>query len=92
MKRYVVKSTSVASETNQSCKGEIHVWWHGKGEAYCGKLIFHKDWTDGNGLYDWEAKNYGYTRRCDAKRSYLYKHPQNDSNWSTVVEIVEVEV
>ena len=37
-------------------------------------------------------KEYGYSRRCDAARSWNYRNPENSPYWSTTAEIVEVNV
>ena len=37
-------------------------------------------------------KEYGYSRRSDAVRSWNYKNPENSPYWSCAAEIVEVDV
>lgn len=39
-------------------------------------------------IIDW----YGYTRECDAKKSFSYKNCESDENWNKQVEIVEFEI
>lgn len=89
---WFVKEVSTATETNPSFAGEVHVQISGKG----GQAIFvetpdgfyNKDWT----MYASDIIEYGYKRFCDAKRSYNYKHPQNDEYWKTTVKIVSFDV
>ena len=89
MKKYIVKSVSTATEENQSFKGEVHVYYHGKGDELIGTEGVEMLKRD---LTNWSIKKYGYDRLCDARRCYSYKYPENTKYWRTSVEIVEVEI
>lgn len=89
---YFIKSISTATETNPSFAGEVHIRVSGKGEEdiFCETPDgwYNKDFT----MYAYGIMEYGYKRLCDAKRSYSYKHPQNDQHWTTTVKIVTFDV
>ena len=92
MKKYLIKSVSTATKENPNFAGSAVTYWHGKactlvaseGASYCG-------WKDLE-MNSYFVKESGYDRLCDAKRSWLYKNPENNKNWRTEVEIVAVEV
>lgn len=81
MKRYLVKQVSVATEENPNFAGETHVSFHGNHGIF-----------DINAYSEYLVKEYGYKRRCDAKRNWTYKNPENSRFWKSTVEIVEVEI
>ena len=94
MKRYLVMSVLTPTEENvldvPSNAGAVHIYIEGV-SGY--KLLKRcTDWNDFDILNDWQIKEHGYKRECDAKRSYEYKNPQNDEHWRTVVSIIECEV
>ena len=37
-------------------------------------------------------KGDGYTRECDAKRSWGYKNPETSKNWASTCEVVEFDI
>lgn len=92
MKKYLVKLTSVATENNVNFKGQVAVFYYDKDQ----KLIS----TEGSTELDVKAskymiKEYGYSRLCDAKRSWIYKNAvtlNRENFWKMSVEIVEVEI
>ena len=89
MKKYIIKSVCTATAENKNFAGEVHTYWHGKEDtllgADAGTSLQIK-------LYDHMIGWYGYSRKCDAERNWSYRNPQNDKNWTTEVEIVEVEI
>ena len=85
MKRYVVKETSVGTEENPNFAGEVQVWFHGVRD----NLLSAKEFSR---LSDWFIHNYGYKRKCDAKRNWAYKNPENTKFWQSVVEIIEFDI
>ena len=92
MKRYLVKETSTATEQNLNFAGKTCTSWVGKNQ----QLIRHEA-PVGYDLASFDrtcymAKDYGYKRRCDAMRSWVYKNPENTKYWHSTVEIVEVEI
>lgn len=93
MKRYVVMSVSKATESNLNFAGQVLISLHGKHDAEIGNLGSHAEATymvREPSVY--MLTEYGYSRKCDAVRSYMYKHPQNDKNWTTEVSILEIDV
>lgn len=93
MKRFLVKCHSVATPANKNFAGQENTTYYGKDQKLLASLGSHAE-----AVYmafdnrSWQTKEYGYTRKCDAVRSYIYKNPENTEYWQTEVEIVEVEV
>lgn len=93
MKKYIVKVVGKATENNPHFAGQEFV-------AYCGKnqkLLGHEgSYVEAahmvKKLDAYMIKEYGYSRRCDAVRSWNYKNPENSPYWSITTEIVEVNV
>lgn len=95
MKYYLVKETSKATEANVNFKGMTSITYFGKAEeqiAYDGDYK-NAEWEVRPKLEDrmWMVREYGYKRECDARRSYIYKNPENSKFWESTVEIVSVE-
>ena len=92
VKRFFVKSVSYGTAENPNFAGAIHTYIEGKS----GRMI-SSEHTDDSAYSNQDfsyylAREYGYKRACDARRSYAYKHPQNDKYWRTEVKIIEIEV
>lgn len=82
MKRFLVKTIYTATESNKDFAGEKQVWFSVKdGRSFKEENLFPH-------IIDW----YGYTRECDAKKSFSYKNCESDENWNKQVEIVEFEI
>ena len=90
MIKYLVKETSTATPSNPSFAGEVSIWYIGKGGRFIAKEGTHSQY-DNFDYTEWMIEEYGYTRKCDAKRAYAYRHPENTEFWTSTVEIVEVE-
>ncbi len=96
MTRFVVKSTSVATEFNPNFAGETLVCYYGKGEKMICREGTHYS-QDNFIATKHNLIEFGYKRECDAKRSWIYKNPNTDIEcklnfWKNTVEIVKVEV
>ena len=92
MIKYLVKETSVGTEQNPNFAGHTHISYHGKQ----GNLCFEKSsmpYEDEKfeAYFPYFAREYGYNRICDAKKSYTYKNPENTKYWQSKVEIVMFE-
>ena len=85
MKRYIIKETSIGTEENPNFAGWEQVSFHGIGD----NILLARDF---NRLYDRFIWEFGYTRKCDAKRNWTYKNPENDNYWQSVVEIMEFDI
>lgn len=89
---WFVKSISTATPENKNFAGEVHTYIFGKDAFRLYEDVpggwYNKDLTD----CPYCVLEYGYKRLCDAKRSYSYKHPQNDDSWRTTVKIVSIDV
>ena len=90
MKYYLVKVTSVATDTNQSFAGEVETYYAGKEQNTLKREGTHRAYDNFDRI-SYMLKEYGYTRKCDAAKSYDYKHPENSANWKSTAEIVEIE-
>lgn len=86
MTYYVVKVVSEATKENKNFAGKKIVSYYGKD----GHLID----TDDEYLASYKLpiryclRNYGYSRLCDAKRSWMFKNPENTEHWKSTTEIV----
>ena len=89
MTKYMVKVTATATADNPNFAGEVAIYYFGKGEEMIKREGTHlpKDNFDRTGYM---LAICGYNRKCDAKRSYHYKHQEEGRYWTTdKVEIVE---
>ena len=89
---WFVKTVSKATAKNTNFAGEVHTYIFGKEDFRLFEDVpggfFNKDLT--NAPYC--IVEHGYKRPCDAKRSYSFKHPQNDEAWRTTVKLVSLDV
>ena len=90
MVKYLVKETSIATASNPSFAGDVSIHYFGKGGYMVAKEGTHLEYDNYNRI-EYCIDKYGYSRVCDAKRSYAYKHPENTEYWTSTVEIVAVE-
>ena len=90
MTRYLVKETSTATEQNPNYAGDVSIYYFGKAEQMLAREGTHIPRDNFNHI-EWYIAEYGYSRKCDAKRAYTYRHPENTKFWTSTVEIVEVE-
>lgn len=96
---YLVRTVETATERNEDFPGEEHLSYFGKGE----KMLFSAGHKDGAYNRNWldarTVREYGYTRECDAKRNWIYKHPDINEHpgmgapmWKTATSIATVWV
>ena len=90
MRKYIVKETSKATTENQNFAGETLTYYFGKGGMAIAREGTHLPY-DNFDRTEYMLAEYGYNRKCDAVRSYAYKHPENSKFWASTVEIIEVE-
>ena len=89
MKKYLIKEVSTATDDNPNFRGEVQERLYGKGmEMIMCKGTKYDDFDFS--MYKYEE--YGYDRECDAKKSWVYKNPENTKYWTSTVEIVCVEI
>ena len=93
MKRFLVKIISKAAEINPNFAGTEVISYYGKNQ----KLLGHTGSYAGAShttmdLKEYLIKEYGYTRECDAKRSWWYKNPETSKNWTSTCEVVECDI
>lgn len=93
MTKYIIKSVSKATPENENFAGQELITYTGKGETTLGRMGSHAEACyNAFELRDWMIAEYGYSRKCDAVRSWSYKNPENTKWWRTEVEILEVTV
>ena len=93
MKKYIVNVTGNATQDYPNFAAQEFVAYHGKNQkllGYEGGYVKALHMVKKLNVY--MIKEYGYSRRCDAVRSWIYKNPENSPYWSTTAEIVEVNV
>ena len=86
---YYVKTTCIATKENVYRNGEIHEYYSGKGQEQV--ACFGSPLCGDYDVRKYKAKDYGYKRVCDAKRSWIYNNPENTKYWKSTVEIVPYE-
>lgn len=97
MKKYLVKETSVATLDNENFCGETQIYYTGKGDKVVGYEGTDDFWSwchiaDFKSIPKRLIEEYAYSRKCDAKRAYSYRNPENTKYWKSFSEIVEVEI
>ena len=89
MKKYLVKEISTATKDNPNFAGNVQVAIYGKDQ----KLIsLNGSEYDDFDFGEYGIKEYGYNRECDAKRSWIYKNPENTKYWTSTVEVICIEI
>ena len=92
MKKYIVMSTSFATKENPNFAGQVAISYYGKNQKLIGHVGTHAKATYSElPLENWLIKEYGYNRLCDAKRSWIFKNPENTQFWRSNTEIIEIE-
>lgn len=93
MKKYLVKTVSKATAENPSFAGLEQISYNGKGEKTVGMegSAAEAAWLT-KPLHPYMIAEYGYNTEAHARRSWLYKNPQNDKFWTSTVEIVSFEI
>lgn len=92
MTYYIVKVTSKATQDNPNFADMTSIAYYGKDQKLLGMVTILQDYLDGNiNIHPYLVKSYGYKRKCDAARSYVYNNCHSSQCWKKQVEIVEVE-
>ena len=78
MAKYLVKVTYNATDDNPNFAGQTQVY-------FCGK----DGHVDSETVYPYFVKEYGYGRKCDAKRNWYFHNPNDNKFWTRDLEIVE---
>ena len=97
MKRFLVKIISKATEINPNFAGtEFISSYYGKNRKLLGHIGHIGSYAEAShtamDLRECLIKEYGYTRECDAKRSWWYKNPETSKNWTSTCEVVEFDI
>ena len=93
MKRFLVKTISKATETNSNFAGTESISYYGKNQKLLGHIGSYAEATHSTmELKGYLVEEYGYTRECDAKRSWCYKNPENSKDWTSTCEVVEFDI
>lgn len=87
MTYYIVKVSLKATQNNPNFAGVLSIAYYGKDQ----KLLKMEE-TDTNKASPYMVKTYGYKRKCDAVRAYVYKSCHSTQYWNKQAEIIEVEV
>lgn len=93
MTKYIVVLISKAKDNNPNFAGQTSVGIYGKGEQMiaCGGDHCKHNCYGKKKLWKSDVREYGYSRECDAKRSYIYKHCGEEKYWDERVKIVPFE-
>lgn len=91
MIRYLVKTISKATLDNPNFAGQEMTAYYGKDQKQVACMGSHaRAMHMESDFNDYLIEEYGYKRECDAKRSWIYKNPDNGKYWTTKAEIVQV--
>lgn len=93
MKYYLVRTISKATDINLSFAGQTLICFYGKAQKCLSRDGDHAELNHcAKMLYPREIEEYGYTRKQEALRSWVYKNPENNENWKTAVSIEEFDI
>ncbi len=93
MKRYLVKCTGIAKDTNLIFANMKSFAYYGKREKCVAHLgDFARMAHSEKQLSESNLVEYGYKRKCDAQHSSILKLPKETKFWIYDYEIVEYEV
>ena len=97
MKRFLVKTITKATESNTNFAGTESISsYYGKNQKLLGHIGHIGSYAEASHtamyLKEYLIKEYGYTRECDAKRSWCYKNPENSKYWTSTCEVVEFDI
>lgn len=90
MTKYLVKSVSRATEENHNFAGKKVSAIYGKADKQL-KYEGEGCWNDFDVLTAPMVREHGYNRKQDAKRSWIFRNPENTKFWQTEVEIIAYE-
>lgn len=93
MTYYIVRVTSKATQDNPNFAGMTSIAYYGKDQKLLGMGgTVHNYLNDSINIYPYLVESYGYKRKCDAARSYVYNNCYSNQYWDKQVEIIEAEV
>lgn len=91
MERYYLVLNTLTATARHSNPGEVHMHIYGKRQKHL--------YAAGDVYYDFDmltphhVREYGYTRKQDAARNWVYTHPDSDApQWKGEVRIVQAWV
>lgn len=92
MTKYIVKTTSYATENNKNFSGKMIYGLYGKNQKLLemGGSYAEERFLD-FGMSTYMLREYGYNRECDAKKSWIYKNHENTEYWKSTAEIIAIE-
>lgn len=93
MIRYLVREESKATADNPNFAGQEMTAYYGKKGIPLARYGSHAKAMHGEMDFDnWMIAEYGYKRKCDAKRSWVYKNPENSKYWASNTTIIEAVI
>ena len=91
MTYYIVRVISKATQNNPNFAGRTSIAYYGKDQQLLGmEGTVHDYLNDSIKIAPNMIKLYGYKRKCDAARSYVYNNCCSTQYWTKQVDIVEV--
>lgn len=82
MVKYLVKITCVPTEKNEANRGKIKSYLHSRSGW---------NFIDDRTNYERIAFLNGFTSEEEAKATWAYNHPENNSMWNSTAEVIKVE-
>ena len=86
---YYVQITNRATENNKNFAGEVHVSVYGKDQKQLAYAITKGErYSIEHDIIPYFAIKYGYKRACDARRSFMFNHVEDEKYWTTETKII----
>lgn len=93
MKRYLVKCVDTATEENPNFAGNVLVSLYGKNQELIAMMGSQAEQLHTvKELDEEDIREFGYSRACDARRSYMYNFLEDGRFWFSERKIIEFEV
>ena len=86
---YIVKVVTKAKPNHPNTPGVENTYYYGKGETMIGYNCKDNSFSslDVWDYTEWQVKEYGYRRLCDAKRA-VKAHDRTEKYWDVTVTII----
>ena len=90
-KRFLIKVTATATDDNPNFKGDVNVFFYGKGSELLDIKTSRE--YDRKRMTSYDILKFGYSRKCDASRAFVFKNLNcGFEKWTSTAEIVEYNV
>ena len=86
---YFIKEVSRATKENPNFAGEVSIGVYGKAQELVALSGSHAERVHMVQEFNpYFAKDYGFKRECDARKSWIFRNPENSRFWESEVSII----